>query len=49
MDSEFVGTWKRTLEIQVFGRPDEHVPSAVTSRSAEADHCQDGWKDDRQK
>jgi hypothetical protein len=48
MDSESVSTWKRTLEIQGFGRSAEHVPSAVASRSAEADHCKDGWKDARQ-
>jgi hypothetical protein len=48
MDSELVGTWKRTLEIQEFGRPAKYVPSAVVRRSAEADHCKDGWKDARQ-
>jgi hypothetical protein len=48
MDSEIVGTWKRTLEIQGFRRPAEYVPSAVASRSAEADYCKDGWKDARQ-
>jgi hypothetical protein len=48
MDSEFVGTWKRTLEIQGSRRPAEHVPSAVASRSAEADYCKNGWKDVRQ-
>jgi hypothetical protein len=48
MDSELVGTWKITLEIQRFGRPVEHVPPAVVSRSAESDHCKDGWKDARQ-
>jgi hypothetical protein len=48
MDSKLVGTWKRTLEIQGFGRPAEHGPSAVASRSAEADHCKDGWQDARQ-
>jgi hypothetical protein len=48
MDSEFVGTWKRTLEIQGSRRPDEHVPPAVAGRSAETDYCKDGWKDDRQ-
>jgi hypothetical protein len=48
MDSEFVGTWKITLEIQGSTRPAEHVPSAVTSRSAEADYCKNGWKDARQ-
>jgi hypothetical protein len=48
MDSELVGTWKRTLEIQGFRRPAEYVPSAVASRSAEADHCKDGWKGARQ-
>jgi hypothetical protein len=31
----------------IFGRSTEHVPSAVASRSAEADHCKDGWKDVR--
>jgi hypothetical protein len=49
MDSELVVTWKRTLEIKGFRRPAEYVPSAVASRSAEADHCKDGWKDARQK
>jgi hypothetical protein len=49
MDSELVGTWKRTLEIQGFGRPAEHVPPAVASISAEADHFQNGWKDATQK
>jgi hypothetical protein len=48
MESEFVGTWKRTLEIQGFGKPAEQVPLAVASRSAEADNCKDGWKDARQ-
>jgi hypothetical protein len=48
MDSEFVSTWKRTLDIQGFGRPAEHVPLAVASRSADEDHCKDGWKDARQ-
>jgi hypothetical protein len=48
MVSEFVSTWKRTLEIQGFGRPAEHVPSAVESRSEETDHCKDGWKYARQ-
>jgi hypothetical protein len=48
MDSESVGTWKIILEIQGFVRPAEHVLSAVASRSAEADHCKDGWKDARQ-
>jgi hypothetical protein len=38
MDSEFVSTCKRTLEIQGFGRPAEHVPSAMASRSAKAYH-----------
>jgi hypothetical protein len=45
MDSESVSTCKITLEIQGFGRPAEHVPSAVASRSSEADHCKDTWKD----
>jgi propanediol dehydratase large subunit len=49
MDSELVGTWKRTLEIQGFRRPAEYVPSAVASRSTEAEYCKDGWKDARQK
>jgi hypothetical protein len=49
MDSELVGTWERTLDIQGFGRPAEYVPSAVASRSAEEDNCKDGWKDARQK
>jgi hypothetical protein len=44
MDSASVSTWKRTLDIQGFGISAEHVPSAVASRSAEADHCKDGWK-----
>jgi hypothetical protein len=48
MDSEAVSTWKRTLEIQGFGRSAENVPPAVTRISAEADHCKDGWKDSRQ-
>jgi hypothetical protein len=48
MDSELVGTWKRTLEIQGFGGPAELVLSAVASRLAEADHCKDGWKYARQ-
>jgi hypothetical protein len=33
MDSELFGTWKITLEIQGFGIPAEHVPSAVASIS----------------
>jgi hypothetical protein len=48
MGSESVSTWQRALEIQRFGRSTEHVPSAVAGRSAEADHCKDGWKDARQ-
>jgi hypothetical protein len=48
MDSEPVSTWKRNLEIQGFGRSAEHVLSAVVSRSAEENHCKDGWKDARQ-
>jgi hypothetical protein len=48
MDSESVSTWKITLEIQGVGRSAEHVPSAVASRSAEAEHYKDGWKDARQ-
>jgi hypothetical protein len=48
MDSELVGTCKRTLEIQGFRRPAEYVPLAVTSRSSEVDHHKDGWKDARQ-
>jgi hypothetical protein len=49
MDSELVGIWKRTLEIQGFGTPAENVLSAVARISAESDHCKDGWKDARQK
>jgi hypothetical protein len=48
MDSESISNWPRTLEIQRFARSAEHVPSEVASRSAEEDHCKDGWKDDRQ-
>jgi hypothetical protein len=48
MDSEYMSPWKRTLEIQVFGRSAEHVPSTVASRLAGADHCKDVWKDARQ-
>jgi hypothetical protein len=48
MDSEFVGTWKRTLEIQGSRRSAEHVPPAVAGRSAETDYCKNGWKDARQ-
>jgi hypothetical protein len=47
MESESVNTWKRALEIQRFGRSAEHVPLEVASRSAEADHCKDVWKDAR--
>jgi hypothetical protein len=47
MDSEFVGTYKRTLEIQGSRRPSEHVPPAVAGRSAETDYYKDGWKDTR--
>jgi hypothetical protein len=35
MDSQFVGTWKITLEIQGSGRSAEYVPPAVAGRSAE--------------
>jgi hypothetical protein len=48
MDSEFIGTWKRTLEIQGSIRSAEHIPKAVAGRSAETDYCSDGWKDARQ-
>jgi hypothetical protein len=48
MDSQFVGTWKRTLEIQGSRRPPEHVLPAGACRSAEIDYCTDGWKDARQ-
>jgi hypothetical protein len=48
MDSEFVSTWKITLEIQGSGRSAGHVPPAVAGRSAETDYCKDGWKDARQ-
>jgi hypothetical protein len=49
MDSEFVGPWKITLEIQGSRRSAEHVPPAVAGRSAEKDYCKDGWRDARQK
>jgi hypothetical protein len=49
MNSELVGTWKITLEIQGSIRPAEHVPPEVAGRSAETDYCKDGWKDARQK
>jgi hypothetical protein len=45
MDCEFVGTWKRTLEIQGYRRPAEHLPPAVASRSAQTDYFKNGWKD----
>jgi hypothetical protein len=48
MESEFVGTWKRNLEIQGSRRSAEHVPPAVVGRSAETDYCKDGWKDVKQ-
>jgi hypothetical protein len=48
MDSKPVSTWQVALEIQRFGRSAQHVLSSVASRSAEADHCKDGWKDARQ-
>jgi hypothetical protein len=32
MNSESVSTWKRTLEIQGFGRSAENVPTEVASR-----------------
>jgi hypothetical protein len=48
MDSEFVGTWKRTLEIQGSRREAEHLPPAVAGRSVEKYYCKDGWKDARQ-
>jgi hypothetical protein len=35
MDSQIVGTLKRTLEIQGSGRSAEYVPPAVASRSAD--------------
>jgi hypothetical protein len=37
-------SWQGALTVQRFGRPAEHVPSAVASRSAEADHCKYDWK-----
>jgi hypothetical protein len=46
MDSESFSPWKGALMFQIFRRPAEHVP-AVASRSAEADHYKDGWKDAR--
>jgi hypothetical protein len=48
MDSEFVGTRKRTLDIQGSRRPAEHVLPAVAGKSANTDYCKDGWKDARQ-
>jgi hypothetical protein len=48
MDSHFVGTWKRTLEIQGSGRSAEYVPPAVAGRSAEKYYCSDGWKYSKQ-
>jgi hypothetical protein len=48
MNSQVVGTWKRTLEIQGSGRSAEYLPPAVAGSSAEAYHCKDGWKDARQ-
>jgi hypothetical protein len=48
MDNEFVGTWKRTLEIQGSRISAEHVPPAVTGGSAETDYCKDGWKGSKQ-
>jgi hypothetical protein len=48
MDSEFIGTWKKNLEIQGSGRSAEHVPPAMAGRSAETDYCKDGWKDSKQ-
>jgi hypothetical protein len=48
MDSQFVGTWKRTLEIQGSGRSAEYVAPAVAGRSAEKYDCSDGWKDSKQ-
>jgi hypothetical protein len=38
MESEFFGTWKRTLEIQGSRRSAEHVPPEVAGRSAETDY-----------
>jgi hypothetical protein len=40
---------KRTLEIQGSRTPTEYIPSTMASRLAEADHCQNNWKDARQK
>jgi hypothetical protein len=48
MDSEFVVTWKRNLDIQGSRRVAEHVTPAMAGRSAETDYCKDGWKDARQ-
>jgi hypothetical protein len=48
MDSELVGTWKRTLEIQGSRISAECVPLAVAGGSAETDYCKDGWKDAEQ-
>jgi hypothetical protein len=48
MDSEFIGTWERTLEIQGSRRSAEHIPPAVSGISAETFYCKDGWKDVKQ-
>jgi hypothetical protein len=48
MDSQFVGTWKITLEIQGSGRSAEYVPQAVAGKSAEKYYCSDSWKDSKQ-
>jgi hypothetical protein len=48
MEIQFVGTWKRTLEIQGSRRSAEYVPPAVAGRSAETNYFSDGWKDAKQ-
>jgi hypothetical protein len=47
MGSESFSLLQGALAFQRFGRPAEHVPSAVVSRSAEEYHFKYGWKDDR--
>jgi hypothetical protein len=48
MDSGFIGTWKRTLEVQGSRRSADYVTPAVAGRSAETYYCKDGWKDAKQ-
>jgi hypothetical protein len=43
MDSEFIGTWKRTLEIQGSRRSAEHVPPAVAGRQISRNRLLQRW------